>query len=211
MLLRRAIQPISLALLQLHLWSSRTVLAQLPTGPSANGEPQIPEPVPLPHPELPPPELPVVAPDHTLLWILGVCVTLAFVVLAWALWQRRTNHPPALPKARKEALSALRNLRDQSDITAPGDAAASVSAIVRKYLQVAYQVPAPRRTSRELFHRPDAPPQVRSLAPLGELWDRLAYGPAVDSRAEVHSLIEKAIVHLEAEPEHWLQSPPPTA
>lgn len=212
MSLRRIIPVLILAGFQILLWNGSSVHAQAPMTPPAPGEePQVPEPTPLPHPDLPPPELPTTNPDYTWLWILGTCLSMAILVLGWALLRSHATSPPPLPKARRDALQALRKLRAQADVTPPRDTASGVSAIVRNYLLIAYEVPAPRRTSRELFHLLDSPKQIRSLAPLGDLWDRLSYGPPVDSPAEALTLIDKAIAHLEAEPEHPSPVPPSAA
>lgn len=159
------------------------------------------EPTPLPHPELPRPEIPAAVTSPAWFWILGGLMTVGALVLIWALMRARASSPPPLPKARREALQALRQLQAQSAQLPPADIAASVSSIIRRYLQLAYEVPAPRRTSRELFKTASALPSVKAVAPLAEMWDRLAFGPPVSTNLEAADLVAKALQHVESEME----------
>ncbi len=176
-------------------WGARAMAQQAPGGATGPGM----EPTPLPHPDLPPPEIPVITPSYWWLWALAGLAVVGLGVLIWALVQSKISSPPALPKARRKAIQALKQLQAQSAELSPSDTATRVSAIIREYLQLVYHVPAPRRASRELFRSQSALPSVKAVAPLADLWDQLAFGPPVSSTHEASALIDKALHHVEGE------------
>jgi hypothetical protein len=157
------------------------------------------EPVPLPHPDLPPPVVPESGLNSLWLWGALSVALVAIAVLIWALFRSQRSSPPKLPKARREAMRALKELGSEAPTLAPADTAGRVSDIVRRYLQLAYQIPAPRRTSSELFHPTSTPESVKAVAPLADLWDRLAFGPPISTRDEASALVQKALQHVESE------------
>lgn len=185
--------------------------------------PQAPPPQPLPHPELPPvPEAPV----EIALWVWIVSAVLAISFLGVVLWLLMRPRPPRATtpiNARQIALRALRHLASASDTLPPAEAGHRVSVILRQYMQDRYQIPAPYRTTPELFSTLQSPalePAIAStgllelrpapttapirvvgkFAPLAELWDQLAFAPLPATPAESRSLIEVAILRIEEDP-----------
>ena len=181
-----------------------------------------PEPQPLPHPELPEPP-PV--PDGIALWVWIVSALLASSLFALILWLLLRARPakPALPgNPRLQSLRALRQLAATAATLPPAQTGHQVSLILRQYLQDRYRIPAPFRTTPELFstsHHPTEVPTATSdglfeirpartaipaapavFAPLAEFWDRLAFAPVPASTSEALKLVETAIQRVEEDP-----------
>lgn len=198
-----------LGLAALASFSSSTAQAQAP---------QAPPPQPLPHPELPavPP-----TPIEVASWVWIASALLALFLLILIVWLMLRPRPPraAAPiNARHIALTALRALHPQADSLPPSEIGHRVSVILRQYLQDRYRIPAPYRTTPELFSpspperttvastgllqlrpAPVTPPATitKQFAPLAEFWDQLAFAPSPASPAESRSLIEVAILRIE--------------
>lgn len=212
---------------RLSNWLSATALtcglaAHLASSAQAQ-TPQAPPPQPLPHPALPPVPTP---PAEIALWVWVISGILAVCLLGlifWLLMRPRSPRPVAPVNARQNALRALRDLASNCDTLPPTEVGHRVSVILRQYMQDRYQIPAPYRTTPELFSlrqnqspepaiastglfelRPaptSAPPRVvNRFAPLAELWDQLAFAPLPATRAESRSLIEVAILRIEEDP-----------
>lgn len=188
--------------------------AQLPGG--------APEPQPLPHPELPAPP-PV--PEGVALWVWIVCGLLAaamFGLILWLLLRARPLRPLPAANPRQQTLRALRQLSATAATLPPAETGHRVSLILRQYLQDRYRIPAPCRTTPELFAAAKTPPplpkaaanglfEIRParaaapaapvvFAPLAELWDRLAFAPLPASTSEALALVETAIQRVEEDP-----------
>jgi len=185
--------------------------------------PQAPPPQPLPHPELPPVPAP---PVEIALWVWivsGLLIALLLGLVLWLLLRPRPLRPASPVNARQIALRALRTLHSESDSLPPPEIGHRVSVILRQYLENRYRIPAPYRTTPELFsptaatttERPVAttgllqlrpvptspPPSIVSqFAPLAEFWDQLSFAPSPATPAESRSLIELAILRIEEDP-----------
>ncbi len=186
----------------------------------AQQAPGAPPPQPLPHPELPPVPQP---PEGLALWVWIVSSVLVLTMLALIFWQLLRARPlrPVLPaNPRLETLRALRQLRTDAATQDPAETGHRVSVILRQYLQDRYRIPAPSRTTPELFGASAAtPPPISStglldlrpartakraapavFAPLAELWDRLAFAPLPATKNEALALVESAIKRIEEDP-----------
>lgn len=192
-------------------------LAQVP------GQPQGPPLQPLPHPELP--DLPPI-PVEVASWVWLVGGVLAAVMLGLALWFLLK---PRAPKAKLQAsprtstLRALRQLHSTASTLPPPEVGHRVSIILRQYLEDRYHIPAPARTTPELFANAGDLPEtpriattgllevhaaktvaptrvVAPFAPLAELWDRMAFAPLPATEKEALQLIEAAIQRIEEDP-----------
>jgi hypothetical protein len=184
--------------------------------------PQAPPPQPLPHPELPPVPAP---PVEIALWvwiISGLLIALLLGLILWLLLRPRPLRPASPVNARQIALRALRSLHSDSDSLPPPEIGHRVSVILRQYLENRYRIPAPYRTTPELFSNaatnteravatsgllqlrpvPTSPPPsiVSQFAPLAEFWDQLSFAPSPATPAESRSLIEIAILRIEEDP-----------
>ena len=165
----------------------------------AQAAPQ-PPPQPLPHPELPEVFLPP-APLPLWIFIVGVLILVsAFSLVIWLLMRPGKATPPPLKKPWQTAMNALKNLATTARSQAPGQTSAQVSEILRRYFMDRYKIPAPFRTSREIFEGDSIPANALRLhkyAALADLWDQLSFAPEPASTEESLELIAKAITHLE--------------
>jgi hypothetical protein len=174
-------------------------MSQLPGGP-AEGPP------PLPFPEIvPPPEVAVSLP---LLWLaIGVLILL---LALWFLIKPFLGRAvlSVLPTRRplQAALRALRELRGRATVESPMAVGHAVSDILRVYYLDRYGVPAPFRTTEELF------PTVHDVyessrrrhwrekfEPLALRYDALAYAPPHAGAQAALALVDEAIARLESE------------
>lgn len=170
--------------------------------PVAQG-PAVPEPVPLPHPEIPqPPDLPPGVP----LWFLVATALLILLIVALVLWL--LFKPKTIPKVPQRdplqsALRALRDLRSRAAALPAPEIGHRVSEILRIYYLEKYSIPAPFRTTPELFpgqDHPELPPRKAWRAkfePMAQRYDEMAFAPAPATPAQAASLIESAIARLE--------------
>jgi hypothetical protein len=176
------------------------LLAQAPGG----GE-EAPPLQPLPHPEIPaPPALP----DPIPLWIIIVCALLILALLAlivWLLFRARKN--PAFPARQplRVARRALDQLKHDAPNMTPAQIAHRVSEILRLYLFERYRLPAPFRTTPELFPATDSAdsrsthPVRQKFGPVAEKYDELSFAPAPATHAAAVSLVDTVINLLEDE------------
>lgn len=166
------------------------LLAQAPTPPP---------PQPLPHPELPEVFLPPV-PEPT--WIYAVALLALVGLLALVLWLLLRPRQAGLPEPKrpwKKAMRALKELSSKARGLPPGEVSAQVSEILRRYFFDRYQIPAPFRTTHELFDGASTQPvpRLQKYASLATLWDELSFAPAPASEEETMELLAKAISALE--------------
>ncbi len=189
-----------LSILSPLLMVARAVAQQQPDGM------QPPGPPPLPHPEIAPP-LPL--PEHVSVWlVLGVLAVVGLMVTGLILLLFGRKGPPPLPSRRpiKEAMQALKNLRSKADALDPSEVGHQVSEIMRRFYEARYGIPAPFRTSQELFPRVDISqePLRRRLwreryEPLATVYDALSYAPAPATLNKAILLIDNAMDKLEEE------------
>lgn len=155
---------------------------------------------PLPHPELPEVFIP---PAPTPVWMFIVGVLLLVAMLSLVLWLLLRPRPPEdAPPRRpwKNAMQALKELSSRVRSQPPGVTSAEVSEILRQYFLARYKIPAPFRTTHELFHGgsiPGTSHRLHKYAPLADLWDQLSFAPVPASNDEAAELLMKAINYLE--------------
>ena len=155
---------------------------------------------PLPHPELPPP---VLIPPEPEWWIYGVAAALVVVLLGlvvWLLLRPGKTAPPIMKKPWQTASNRLRDLLVASSQQPPATTAAAVSETLRIYFMERYKIPAPFRTTQELFQRggiPGTSLRLHHYQPLAALWDELAFAPLPADHAAAAALVQKAIASLE--------------
>ena len=176
-----------------------SILAQIP------GQQGAPEPIPLPHPEIP---LPVELPQGLPTWLIVAASVIILALVGLVIWLLFKPKPAALPPPIvpiKRALKALKDLKNQAPNLPPPETSHRVSEILRTYFLHRYGVPAPFRTSPELFENPpltanDARGAWRErFGPLAPVYDEIAFAPVPATVAQAHSLIDLAISKLEEE------------
>lgn len=168
----------------------------------APGQPPAAPPLqPLPHPDLPEVFL---MPEPVPMWVYVAGALVVVALLSLVLWLLLRPRPPgSLPPRRPwgEAMSALQALSSQSRSLPPPELAGKVSEILRRYFLNRYGIPAPYRTSGELFNPALSAqsPRVQKYAPLAALWDELSFAPLPASETEAAELLARAMTHLEEE------------
>lgn len=178
------------------------LVAQMPMG-AGEGQKEAEYPHPELVTELPPIKEPMVWWMVALL-VLGGLILLG--LLLWALFKERAPRPAKRPPALRTALAKLEKLKKEMEGLEPGEVAHRVSVILREYQELKYDVPAPCRTSEELYGQGARQThlEVKSrFGPLAEVHDRLAFAPQPSAREDVKELVESAIAALEA------KAPPP--
>ncbi|TDU67269.1 uncharacterized protein DUF4381 [Prosthecobacter fusiformis] len=166
-------------------------LAQAPAAPPLQ---------PLPHPELPEVFLP---PAPLPVWIFIVGALFLVALLALVLWLLLRPKPPMAVEPKRpwqQAMNALKELATRARGLPPGAVSAEVSEILRGYFLERYKIPAPFRTTHEIFQGGGIPATSQRLhryAPLAELWDQLSFAPVPASADESMELVAKAMTHLE--------------
>ena len=174
--------------------------------PGGGGMPPVGGPPPLPHPEIPVPEpLPV----QVSAWlVIGGVVLLGLIVsgLILLLYGRKSTGPAAAKRPVRDALRALKDLRNKAGGLSPSESGHQVSEIMRKFYEARYNIPAPYRTSQELFPQVDLShePLRRRMwreryEPLAAIYDELSYAPVPATAVEALRLIDAAIGKLEDE------------
>lgn len=175
---------------------SRGLYAQEAPG----AEPQ--RPPPLPQPELP--DLPTV-PEATP-WLLLVSAGLVIAALAglviWLLFFL-PKHPtlPSLPNARRKALKSLQELRAKAEKMPPPEVSSHVSQILRTYMLDRFGLPAPRRTTQEIFapgskaHGAVSPEFISVV----QWCDEVSFMPQPSTVHQALDLIDSAVVRMEVE------------
>jgi hypothetical protein len=175
------------------------LLAQTPGGDAS------PSLQPLPHPEIPPP--PALT-DPIPLWIIILCALLIAALLALIVWllfrARKAPDSPARQPLRV-ARHALESLKHDAPNMTPAQIAHRVSEILRLYLFERYRLPAPFRTTPELFPPTDSAdprnthPVRQKFGPVAVKYDELSFAPAPATHAEALSLVDTVLHLLEDE------------
>lgn len=171
-------------------------MAQMP----GMGTPQ-PQEEQYPHPEtfeeLPPLGEPMA---WWVIALMGLGGLLVLALLVWLILRDRPPRPVVKPHALKTAMRKLQKLKDQLDRLEPAEAAHQVSVILREFLELKDDIPAPFRTSEELYDAEKGVVQEelrKRFAPLAEVHDRLAFGPQLSRREDVKTLIEDSMKALQ--------------
>lgn len=172
---------------------------------------QFPGPTPLPHPDLPPPDYVAMPPPWWLYWSGALLLILLIALIVWLLV--RPKQPPEVPLRQpwSSAFRALNDLRARVESIPPQEMSHRVSLVLRRYLQERYAVPAPARTTYEIFdgvtveRMPGMPvPRAKGLwrerfEPVAHLCDEISFMPAPRSGEESVSLIDQAIARMQEE------------
>lgn len=173
---------------------------------------QFPGPPPLPHPGLPAPDEVPVPPPWWIYWAVGLLLLLLLGLVVWLLLRPKTLPPTPLRQPWSSAVRALNDLRARLESVPPQDMSHRVSQILRRYLQERYAVPAPARTTREIFDNsgiPDRLPGVpvprnqglwrERFEPVARLCDAISFMPALRTNEESATLIDQALARLQEE------------
>ena len=167
-----------------------------------------PKPLPLPFPNIPD----AVRPEHLAWWWWLIIPGLALATILWIIWL--TAKKPGAPVARpappwRLAMQRLEELREQVRTLPPEEVSHQVSVILRDYHLGRYTIPAPWRTTEELFAPPSGtwhsilPPRFREVA---QTYDRLSFSSNSATFEDANALIESAMQALIAE---TTATPPP--
>lgn len=169
-------------------------------GQLSTGAPQEPAKLtPLPHPEIAKPVMmePGVATWIIVLAVLGLLGLLALLV--WLLFRKRPVAVPVSPPPLKQALERMEALRSQVDQLPPSELAHQVSVILRNYQSGRYTLPAPYRTSEELYGDRSIvthDEHKHRFAPLSAIYDRIEFAPSPATKTEGLDLIDAALQAL---------------
>lgn len=172
---------------------------------------QAPGPPPLPHPQLPPPDSVALPPPWWIPWAAGLLLALLIALIVWLLI--RPKHLPQAPQRQpwSAAFRALNDLRSRIQSIPPQEMSHRVSQILRRYLQERYAVPAPARTTHEIFdgqkveRMPGMPvPRAQGVwrerfEPVAHLCDDISFMPALRTQEESNTLIDQAIARMQEE------------
>lgn len=163
-------------------------------------------PPPLPFPDVaPPPMVEATLPLHWL--VLGaLLLLLALWFLIKPLFNRVAQAVIPARRPLQAALRALRELKSKAGNLSPAEIGHGVSETLRTYYLHRYGVPAPFRTTEELFpvvHELNESSRRRrwrdKFEPLAASYDALAYAPESVAHLSGLELIDQAISTLEAE------------
>ena len=167
---------------------------------------QAPEPPPLPHPEIPPP-VDVVSPlPWWLLLLIGALLLGLVALVLFLIFGRKPKMAIPAKRPLQDALRRMKDLRGKADVLQPSEVGHGVSEILRRYYLERYGIPAPFKTTQELFPASaDVDKNFRRrvwrerFEPLAALYDSLSYAPLPATSSEAVTLVETAINHLEEE------------
>ncbi len=166
-------------------------------------------PEPLPHPDIPPPH--AIDPGLPLwVWLLATAALLGLVTLVLGLLLRKPAKAAAPPERPiRTAMRSLKDLRNRADALTPADIGHQVSAILRRYHLERHGIPAPWRTTEELFPQEAAATEATRrkkwrdrFEPLAAFYDALAYAPLPATKGDALALVDQALTKLEEERLH---------
>jgi hypothetical protein len=174
-------------------------MAQTPAPPGAPTQS-----VPLPHPDIAPPDF--VSPTFTPWWLVlgGIVMGLGLLaLLVWFAFLPKTYRPPSLRHAPlKSAMESLEALRGRVHEMQPSEVAHDVSLIIRMYLQHSYSVPAPYRTTEEIYRSAalsTREPLKNRFEPVAVFYDQVEFAPRPRTVEDSEGLVEAALEALREE------------
>jgi len=167
-------------------------------------------PGPLPHPDLPPPDSVELPPPWWIPWVALLLLGVLTALIVWLLIRPKQAMPTPQRQPWSSAFRALSDLRARIQSIPPQDMSHRISQILRRYLQERYAVPAPARTTREIFDGqmdrvPGAPiPRAQGLwrerfEPVAQLCDSISFMPALRTEEESTMLIDQALARMQEE------------
>lgn len=187
-------------------------MTSLPTFAQAWFLAQFPGPPPLPHPNLPPPDEVPLPPPWWIYWAAGLLVLLLVALVVWLLLRPKTLPPTPQRQPWSSAVRALNDLRARLESIPPQDMSHRVSQVLRRYLQERYAVPAPARTTHEIFDSNGVPERVPGVPvprnqgvwrerfePVARLCDEISFMPVPHTSEESARLIDQALARLQEE------------
>jgi hypothetical protein len=160
---------------------------------------------PLPHPDIPPP--PVVN-EVSLTYLAGLILAfmLAVGLILWLIFKPKAATHTATERPVKQAIKALKLLRNDVGKLSVSQISAEVSQVLRRYYQDRYSIPALARTSQELFPQQQTQHEGRQrkqwrerFNSLAAIYDWLEFSGEPASQMEAMALIDNAITRLEEE------------
>ncbi len=190
-----------------HLTASAVLSLILPSETRAQFStgvgPQAPSKLtPLPHPDIAQPAMLEPAVSAWMIAFASIGLLALLVLLLWLLFRKRVSLPPIQHPPLKQALARLETLRTQVDQILPSEVAHRVSVILRDYQLGRYSLPAPYRTSEELYGNKatvERPEIKERFAPLSAIYDRIEFAPGSATKAESLELIDAATRALQEE------------
>ncbi len=167
-------------------------------------------PGPMPHPKLPLPDIVQLPPPWWIPWATVLLLGLLIALIVWLLIRPKEEPSTPLRQPWSSAFRALNDLRARIQSIPPQDMSHRISQILRRYLQERYAVPAPARTTRELFDgkadRLPGMPMPRSqglwrerFEPVAQLCDDISFMPAPRTEEESTMLIDQALARMQEE------------
>lgn len=200
----------------LGLGLAMAACAMTPAALWAQGAAPGPQLMPLPHPDIAAPDFPVNQPTPWWMVVGGILLGLLLTAgLLWLLLRERKPRPPAPHLPLKLAIESLESLRSRLDQSTPQEVAHEVSAILRDYLQLRYALPAPYRTTEEIYQSAamaSRQPLRERFEPVAMLYDRLEFAPRPSTAADSARLVDTALEALREEQKQQAQPaaiPPP--
>ncbi|MFO1485060.1 MAG: DUF4381 family protein [Verrucomicrobiaceae bacterium] len=171
---------------------------------------QFPGAPPLPHPELPSPDKIDVPPPWWVPWAAGLLLALLIGLVVWLLLRPKAVPPAPMRQPWSSALRALNDLKARIQSIPPHEMSHRVSQVLRRYLLERYAVPAPARTTHEIFdgtqeRLPGVPvPRAQGMwrerfEPVARLCDDISFMPAPHTPEESVALIDQALARLQEE------------
>lgn len=167
-------------------------------------------PAPMPHPELPPPDSVQLPPPWWIPWAALLVLVLLLSLIIWLLIRPKEMPAAPLRQPWSSAFRALSELRTRIPSIPPQEMSHRISQILRRYLQERYAVPAPARTTHEIFdgkmERQTGMPVPRSqgvwrerFEPVAHLCDEISFMPALRTQEESTLLIDQALARMQEE------------
>lgn len=179
--------------------SAPVTMAQTPPPPGAPTQS-----VPLPHPEIAPPEF--ASPMLTPWWLVlaGIAMGMGLLaLLVWFAFLPKPHRPPSLRHAPlRSAMESLEALRARVQEMQPSEVAHDVSLIIRTYLEQSYAVPAPYRTTEEIYRSTalsTREPLKNRFEPVAVFYDQVEFAPRPRTVADSEGLVEAALEALREE------------
>jgi hypothetical protein len=131
-------------------------------------------------------------------------------LLVWYALLPKPVRPPSLQAPLKRAMESLQSLRGRVQEMAPSEVAHDVSLIIRTYLQHSYAVPAPYRTTEEIYNSPamsTREPLKHRFEPVAVFYDQVEFAPHPRTVADSEGLVDAALEALMEEQRLMMAQP----
>jgi hypothetical protein len=160
---------------------------------------------PLPNPEIPSPPVIETGLSGWLIFTLIVAGILATVLVGLLIFKPKALSIMTAERPLRKALKTLNSLRNRAEGLPVSHIAAEVSGTLRGYYMGRYEIPAPYRTTEELFpmgveeHGMKRRQWRARFDGLAEIYDRLEFSNRDVTHTEALALLDSAINKLEDE------------